>query len=62
MEEVLRRLSAAGYPGCFLYVLRENDRAQRFYEKHGFTWDGHSLNVNLASDTTLTDLRYCRLF
>lgn len=62
MEEVLRRLNAAGYPGCFLYVLRENERARRFYEKHGFAWEGHSLNVNLASDTTLTDLRYCRLF
>ena len=62
IEEVLRRLNAAGYPGCFLYVLRENKRARRFYEKHGFAWDGHSLNVNLASDTTLTDLRYCRLF
>ena len=62
IEEVLRRLSAAGYPGCFLYVLQDNHRARRFYEKHGFAWDGHSLNVNLASDTTLTDLRYCRLF
>lgn len=60
MEEVLRRLSAAGYPGCFLYVLRENDHARRFYEKHGFTWDGRSLAVTLTPDTILTDLRYCK--
>ena len=62
IEEVLRRLSAAGYPGCFLYVLRENDRARRFYEKQGFTWDGHSLEVTLTPDTILTDLRYCKAF
>ena len=62
IEEVLRRLQAAGYPGCFLYVLRENDRARRFYEKHGFSWDGHSLEVALGSDTVLTDLRYCKEF
>ena len=60
MEEVLRRLRAAGYPGCFLYVLRENGRARRFYEKHSFTWDGHSLEVALTPDTVLTDLRYCK--
>ena len=62
MEEVLRRLSAAGYPGCFLYVLRENGRARRFYEKHGFAWDGRSLEVALGENTVLTDLRYCRKF
>lgn len=62
IEEVLSRLSAAEYPGCFLYVLQENDRARRFYEKHGFTWDGHSLEVALTADTILTDLRYCKTF
>lgn len=62
MEEVLRRLHAAGYPGCFLYVLRENDRARRFYEKHGFAWDGHSLEVTLPPNAVLTDLRYCKTF
>ena len=62
MEEVLRRLNKEGVPGCFLYVLRENDRARRFYEKHGFTWDGHSLEVALSEETRLTDLRYCKRF
>lgn len=60
LEEVLRRLNQTGYLGCFLYVLRENDRARRFYETHGFTWDGHSLEVTLTPDTVLTDLRYCK--
>lgn len=62
IEEVLHRLNTADYPGCFLYVLRENVRARRFYEKHGFAWDGHSLNVKLAPNIVLTDLRYRRLF
>ena len=62
MEEVLRRLEKSGYPSCFLYVLRENNRARRFYEKHGFAWDGHSLEVALTGDTVLTDLRYCKKF
>ena len=60
IEEILRRFWETGYPGCFLYVLRENDRARRFYETHGFTWDGHSLEVELTPETRLTDLRYCK--
>ena len=62
MEEALRRMKAAGYPGCFLYVLQENDRARRFYEKHDFVWDGHSVEVTLPPNTVLTDLRYCKEF
>lgn len=62
MEEVLRRFRTAGYPGCFLYVLRENSRARRFYEKHGFSWDGHSTEIPLTPDCVLTDLRYCKTF
>ena len=62
MEEVLNRMKTAGYPGCCLYVLRENNRARRFYEKHGFAWDGHSLEVSLTPSVVLTDLRYCKVF
>ena len=62
IEEVLNRVKATGCPGCFLYVLRENERARRFYEKHGFVWDGHALNVALTPDTTLSDLRYRKEF
>ena len=61
MGEVLRRLKETGYPGCFLYVLRENGRARRFYEMQGFAWDGHSLEIALTPDTVLTDLRYCKM-
>ena len=62
LEKVLHRLQAAGYPGCFLYVLQENTRARRFYEKHGFIWDGRSLEAKLTPITILTDLRYCKEF
>lgn len=62
IKAVLERMKAAGYPGCFLYVLRENSRARRFYEKHGFVWDGYSLEVALTPNTMLTDLRYCKTF
>ena len=60
MEEVLHHMIVSGYPGCFLYVLQENDRARRFYEKHGFSWDGHSMDVPLTQNIVLTDLRYCK--
>ena len=62
IDEVLRRLETADYPGCFLYVLRENTRARRFYEKHSFVWDGHALNVALTPESTLSDLRYRKEF
>lgn len=62
IEEVLNRMKVSGYPGCFLYALRENERARRFYEKHGFTWDGCRTEISLTPDCVLTDLRYCKAF
>lgn len=60
MEEVLHRMIVSGYPGCFLYVLLENYHARQFYEKHGFSWDGHSMDVPLTQNIVLTDLCYCK--
>ncbi len=40
MEEALRRLRANGYLNCYVFVLRENEGARRFYARHGFAWDG----------------------
>ena len=37
LEEVLRQ---TGEKPVFLWAFRENERARRFYEKHGFHWDG----------------------
>lgn len=40
LEESLRRCTAAGHDRMFLWVLRENSRARRFYEAAGFRCDG----------------------
>ena len=37
MEEALKQI---GNGPVFLWVFKENLRARRFYEKHGFCWDG----------------------
>ena len=60
LEEMIRRQAQAGRPGCLLYVLRENQGARRFYERHGFSWDGSQTQVPLAGAVCM-DLRYTRL-
>lgn len=60
MEEVLRRLRAEGFPSCYVYVLRENQGARRFYARHGFAWDGTWEDIPFPPDTICTDLRYTR--
>ena len=60
LEEMVRRLAGLGCPGCLLYVLEENPGARRFYERHGFAWDGARVEVPLPPDTVCTDLRYLR--
>ena len=60
MEEVLRRLSGQGYLPVFLFVLRENENARRFYEKMGFAWDGTHEDIPFPPDTICVDLRYTR--
>ena len=37
LEEALNRI---GEGTVFLWAFRDNGRARRFYEKHGFHWDG----------------------
>ncbi|GHF45219.1 N-acetyltransferase [Streptomyces griseosporeus] len=40
LAESVRRCSAAGHARMFLWVLKDNTRARRFYERAGFTADG----------------------
>ena len=42
MASALDRLREQGYSDVFLWVLTENLRARRFYERFGFQSDGHS--------------------
>jgi len=60
MEEALRRLKADGYRNAFVFVLRENERARRFYAAHGFSWDGTHADIPFPPDTVCVDLRYVR--
>ena len=60
LEEAVRRLRAGGYPGCTLFVLRENQGARRFYERHGFAWDGTVQQVPFPHGMVCCDLRYIR--
>ena len=58
MDRVLARSAAAGYSSITLWVLRDNVRARRFYERAGFAGDGarHVLD-NLGG---VTEIRYRR--
>jgi GNAT superfamily N-acetyltransferase len=58
MEQVLARTSQAGYQSITLWVLRDNRRARRFYERAGFAPDG-ATNV-LDRLGRVAELRYRR--
>ena len=59
-EEALRRLKAAGYQNAFVFVLRENEKARRFYSAHGFSWDGTHTDIPFPPNTVCVDLRYVK--
>ena len=54
------RLRREGYRNCFVFVLRENEKARRFYAAHGFAWDGTHADIPFPPDTVCVDLRYTR--
>ena len=58
MDRALATISAARYPSVRLWVLRDNSRARRFYERAGFAPDGacHTLE-GLGG---VTEIRYRR--
>lgn len=58
MERVLARTSGAGYRSIMLWVLRDNQRARRFYERAGFEPDG-ATNV-LQGLGGIPEVRYRR--
>lgn len=59
-EEALRRLKACGFQNAFVFVLRENSGARRFYAAHGFRWDGTHADIPFPPDAVCVDLRYTR--
>ncbi len=58
MERVLARAARAGFGSAVLWVLRDNERARRFYERAGFTPDG-ATNV-LTGLGGVLEVRYRR--
>lgn len=60
IEEAVRRLYEGGFDQIFVFVLRENEKARRFYARHGFSWDGTHADIPFPPDTICVDLRYCR--
>ena len=50
MQEALRRL--AQYPSVVVWVLKDNSKAIRFYEKLGFRADGAEQTLNMGKPTT----------
>ena len=57
LQSVLEDLRREGFSSAFLWALRENLRARRFYEKQGFAPTGDVLACEVGGET-LTDLRY----
>lgn len=59
-DEACRRLKAAGHRNAFVFVLRENEKARRFYAAHGFSWDSTHADIPFPPDAVCVDLRYVR--
>jgi len=56
MDFAIETLKNAGYHEIILWVLEENHRARRFYEKYGFIFDGTKKEIILGK--SLTEVRY----
>jgi GNAT superfamily N-acetyltransferase len=59
MNATIRALSDDGWPLARLWVLRDNPRARRFYERHSWVADGTESNVAVVGEPV--DTRYERV-
>ena len=59
MAAVVDRLRSAGFAATTLWVLRDNARARRFYERAGWSPDG-SEKDGVVAGVTVTEVRYRR--
>lgn len=59
LARAVRELERQGFRNILLWVLEENHRARRFYEKHGFTPGGASMEDGFGGKP-LKELLYCR--
>lgn len=57
MEEAFRFFRGNGYRDCYLWVLRENERAQAFYRSLGFQMTPDTVSYEIAGKL-IVDCRY----
>jgi len=60
IEEALRRLRVEGFQNAFVFVLKQNEKARKFYAAHGFAWDGTCADIPFPHGYICLDLRYVR--
>ena len=60
MGFALKRLKRKGHRDVLLWVLEENARARRFYEKCGFVFDGTKKEIEVGKP--LIEVRYVLLY
>ena len=56
MDFAINELRNAGYQDAIVWVLEDNNRAKRFYEKYGFVLDGARKEIEIGK--TLIEVRY----
>lgn len=59
LDTLLKRAAAQGHSSLLLWVLEENHRARRFYEKAGFTPDGAAEPFEVDG-VAVPEVRYAR--
>lgn len=57
LTDAILHLGRKGYSSVSLWVLEENQRARRFYEKAGFDLDGASKSIEI-DESELREFRY----
>ena len=59
LAAAVKELELLGFFDIFLWVLEDNFRARRFYEREGFKFSGKYLDNNIGGKE-LRELQYCR--
>ena len=59
LEYALLKMQRIGVENVFLWVLEQNQHARRFYERHGFSFEGERGQL-VIEGVPLTELRYLR--
>lgn len=58
LDDTVNKLAKLGYNDIFLWVLEENYRARKFYEKAGFIISNHYLDDNIGGKE-IREIQYC---